>query len=445
MKDNATMKLYDWQRPIVDKLAKSLTNNRYAINASGTGSGKTIMALSVASELNNAGLVDNTLVVAPKVSLSQWRRLADDLRVSTLLLDCINPERISHPRGCKWYIHGGGWKLPPKTLVIWDEPHRNASGVDSKATYAMACLRGLPTCRLLALSATLADSPLKLRALGFWAGMHGFTKPSFYAWCRDNGCRFEQFSGRYVLRFTSSPEKAKFHMANIRRAFGESYAAIDVKDIPDFPDQTIDVITVDLSDNDRRLIVEAYKEMDARLKTRAKSDMAEIGRCRERIEFCKAEAIAELAVGHLESGKSVVIFCNFTSARERIEKKLKSLGAGNIGMIYGGQKEEERQKFIDEFQANRLHVMIVMTAAGGAALSLHDERHERQRVSLITPSFNAAEVKQALGRIRRCQGSSVEQYFILAAGTIEDGVSRKLSNKLLCIDTLNDNDLDALT
>jgi SNF2 family DNA or RNA helicase len=169
--------------------------------------------------------------------------------------------------------------------------------------------------------------------------------------------------------------------------------------------------------------------------------MAEVGRCRERIEFSKAEAMAELALGHLSENKSVVIFCNFTSARERIGKFL----ADNqvpYGEIYGGQKDEDRQACIDKFQENTLPVMIVMTAAGGAALSLHDTRHERPRVSLITPSFNAAEVRQALGRIRRCNGTNVEQYFVLAAKTIEDRVSVKLEAKLNNIDTLNDNDLE---
>jgi SNF2 family DNA or RNA helicase len=221
-----------------------------------------------------------------------------------------------------------------------------------------------------------------------------------------------------------------------------AYVAIPLNEIPNFPEQTLDVVHVDLEKRDRAEINNCYKEMSERMKARGKSVLAEMGKCRERVEFAKTDAIAELTLSHLSENKSVVIFCNFTSARERIGRFLASNGI-EYGEVYGGQKEEERQLAIDRFQANELHVMIVMTAAGGAALSLHDTKHERPRVSLITPSFNAAEVRQALGRIRRCNGTNVEQYFVLAAKTIEDQVSRKLEAKLNNIDTLNDNDLIA--
>lgn len=432
---------YDWQMPIINRVTESLRVNRFAINASGTGAGKTVMALASLKALYEAKEVEHCLVIAPKVSLSQWWSTADSMGIKGVLLDCINPEKISKPSGCAFYTTETTWQIPPKTLVIWDEPHRNASGVKSRATLAMAQLKAFPSSKLLAMSATLADSPMKLRALGFWGGMHGFNLASFHQWCRLNGCQFENINNHYVLRFTRIKDRAKLHMANIRKAFGSAYVAIPLTDIPNFPEQTLDVHRVDLKRRDQAEIERSYKEMTERLKTRAKNDMAEIGRCRERIEFSKAEAMAELALSHLSENKSVVIFCNFTSARERIGRFLRD-NEVEYGEVYGGQKEADRQDCIDRFQANTLHAMIVMTAAGGAALSLHDTRHERPRVSLITPSFNAAEVRQALGRIRRCNGTNVEQYFVLAANTIEDRVSAKLEAKLNNIDTLNDNDLE---
>lgn len=434
---------YDWQQPIVDKITQSLIANRFAINASGTGAGKTVMALASARDLALKGLIEHCLVIAPKVSLTQWFVTAENMGIKELILDCINPEKVSKPTGCAFYNKTDMWQLPKNTLVIWDEPHRNASGVESQATLAMARLKAYPSVRLLAMSATLADSPMKLRALGYWAGMHMFTKANFYQWCRLNGCAFENLGGRLVLRFTRNRKLASASMAKIRESFGNAYVAIPLADIPNFPEQTLEVLRLDLATRDRKELDKAYAEMTKRMKTRAKSDMAEIGRCRERIEFCKASAIADIALSHLSEEKSVVIFCNYTSARERIEAELHRLGVENIGSVYGGQKDEERQAYIDAFQDNRLHVMLVMTAAGGAALSLHDTKHERPRVSLITPSFNAAEVRQALGRIRRCNGTNVEQYFVLAAKTIEDQVSMKLEGKLQNIDTLNDNDLVA--
>jgi hypothetical protein len=62
-------------------------------------------------------------------------------------------------------------------------------------------------------------------------------------------------------------------------------------------------------------------------------------------------------------------------------------------------------------------------------------------VSFILPAYEADDVKQALGRIRRCQGTHATQYFVIAAGTMQERVAATLERKFGCIDSLNDNDL----
>lgn len=437
------MEPYDWQQPIVDKITKSLDENRYAINASRTGAGKTVMALASARDLALRGLIKCIFVICPKVAKSQWLWTAEQMGIKGVLV--TNPERIS--RGL--LIEGYGyskvtdrWILPDDTLVIWDEPHRSASGVKSKATEAMAKIKLVNGSKLLAMSATLADSPLKMRGIGYWAGFHNFSKASFYNWCGRHGCFLASIGGHSAWTFTKNKKHATYHMEAVRKDFGDAYYALDTKDIPNFPEETLEVVRMDMDKSDKKELEETYAAMSDRMKKKGKSDLAELSRMRERIEFCKSPAISDLVVSHISEGKSVVVFCNFTSARERLADMIhEKLPDEPIGMVYGAQSEEERQADIDAFQANKTHIMLVMTAAGGAALSLHDTKHERQRVSLITPSFNAAEVRQALGRIRRCNGTSVEQYFVLAAGTVEDKVANRLESKLACIDSLNDNDL----
>jgi hypothetical protein len=50
-------------------------------------------------------------------------------------------------------------------------------------------------------------------------------------------------------------------------------------------------------------------------------------------------------------------------------------------------------------------------------------------------------MRQCLGRIHRVGGSKVVQTFVLIAGTIEEKVQKSITNKLACLDTLNDGDL----
>ena len=112
-----------------------------------------------------------------------------------------------------------------------------------------------------------------------------------------------------------------------------------------------------------------------------------------------------------------------------------------FGAIYGGQKESERNGMIDAFQQNRTHVIIGMMQACGVALSLHDTRHERPRVSLISPSYSASELLQALGRIRRVGGTHATQRIVLAAGSVEERVAKAVNGKIDNIGALTDADL----
>jgi hypothetical protein len=449
------MELYGWQRPLEKAIVTSLWRHRVFISGFPTGSGKTILSLAAAKEIGGPHLV-----VAPKIARSQWLRAADSMGASNQILAVINPERLSTPQGCEFYHRvgkpkkkgdacPGTWTLPVGTSVIWDEPHRGSSGVKSQTTQALAELRAYARC-LHAMSATVADSPLKLRALGWWLDLHQYHDSSFYGWCRQNGCKnkdpgqFVSSAGRAGIEFTRDPAEAVRHMTNIRRAMGERFMSIKADDIPGFPTETLGIKLVDLSERDKLEIDSAYAEMSNRMKTRAKSTMAELGRERERIEFVMAEALAELAEGHVQNGMSVVVFFSFTEPRLRFEAKLQAMGIP-VATVCGGQHEtattNERQDAIDAFQRNEVHVAAVMAKAGGAALSLHDIRKERPRVSYTLPAYEADLIRQCLGRIRRCEGTHATQFFVIAAGTIQERVAASLERKLGNMAALNESDL----
>ena len=163
-------------------------------------------------------------------------------------------------------------------------------------------------------------------------------------------------------------------------------------------------------------------------------------RLRQQAEWCKASVLAEMAANYVEDGYSVFIAISFSDCRRRIENELAKRGV-KYASIYGGQRDSERQAGIDSFQRNETHVMIGMMQACSVALSLHDELHERPRVSLISPSYSASDVIQALGRIRRVGGTTVTQKIVLAAGSVEERVAGAVQRKIDCIETLSDRDL----
>ena len=298
--------------------------------------------------------------------------------------------------------------------------------------------------KVLAMSATPFETPLKLRALGYLMGFHRFVERDFYDWCRKHACSMVPI-GRYprirqVFAFTTNKARAEEVMRIIRKDMGERFLSIGPDEIPGFPDEVKEVCLVDLAKKDHDALVRAYEEMPPQMQHMSQDDMVKTLRLRQQAEWCKASVLAEMAANYVEDGYSVFIAISFSDSRRRIEDELTKRGV-KYASIYGGQSDSERQAGIDSFQRNETHVMVGMMQACSVALSLHDELHERPRVSLISPSYSASDVIQALGRIRRVGGTTATQKIVLAAGSVEERVAEAVQRKIDCIETLSDRDL----
>ena len=245
-----------------------------------------------------------------------------------------------------------------------------------------------------------------------------------------------------ALEFTRNRTKAREIMLGLRQDMGDRFLSITPKDIPDFPEETVETVLVDLAERDHAALVRAYEEMPANIKDirPGTDEMVKLLRMRQQAEFAKAEVIAQMAVEAVEDGCSVFVCLNFTDARLRLQNALEKAHV-IFASIYGGQNDKERQMGIDAFQDNRIHVMVGMSSACGVALSLHDIRHERPRVSLISPGYSCSELKQALGRIRRVGGTTATQRIVLAANSVEERVARAVNRKIDNLDALVDGDL----
>jgi hypothetical protein len=82
-----------------------------------------------------------------------------------------------------------------------------------------------------------------------------------------------------------------------------------------------------------------------------------------------------------------------------------------------------------------------MIQAGGVGVSLHAVGDKRMRVALISPTFNAVQLKQALGRVHRAGGNTNIQKIVYLAGTCEERAMNNVRAKLNSLSLLNDSDL----
>jgi hypothetical protein len=487
-------KLRPHQKVPFAHLKEGLPRVRGMVDTSGTGTGKTYVAAATAISLG-----EPTLVVCPKIARSSWERAAEYLgeKVSVIgyemlrtgnspfgkwsnenrksstffvcevcqcRVDPINPQPCPHhPRGIHCIV---AKKKSPSYgrfsfhrsigTIIFDEAHR-CNGVDSlNADMLIGAKRG--THKVLGLSATLAHSPIQLRALGYLLDLHNLesdkisparigvklSSPSFKRWAESYGCRYDQrwHGWKWFLGAEAQKETMSQISASIIPSRG---VRVTAEDIPGFPERDIQAELYDIDEPEK--VNGAYTRMAAALeehKLRTSSDvnpehpLTKILRARQEVELLKVPIFAELAQDYLDKGFSVACFVNFRQTIEELQKILPS------ARIIDGSPESvrTRQETTDLFQSNVCRSLLVNSDAGGICLSLHDLFGGFPRVGLVSPCFSAVTLRQVFGRFQREGGKSRSYYrIIFANGTVEMPIWRAVRPKLDNIDALLDADL----
>ncbi len=452
-----------------------------AIDFSVMGSGKTYVACAV---LKSLGLP--TVVVAPKVALTSWRRVAtafDDShtvvnyealrtgrtpagwwdntpppgfeREEFFVCQCCQREVdfdqftpcYCHPTGCHCIInkkrkwdYGQFHYHPAVKVVVFDEVHR-CSGLNSLNERMLTAARREGK-KILCLSATAGMSPLDMKGLGYACGLHN--NSDFYWWARKHGCRNDPSFGGFVWQQT--PQRQQEIMKKIGDELIPSRGVrISAADIPGFPECDISAELYDLENP--ALVDSLYADMAAPLRaldSRAENDLVgdhpltKLLRARQRLEILKVPIAVELARDLISKGYSVVIGVNFQQTLDEIRSRLK--WKCFIDGTPSGVKH--RQKHIDSFQADEEHGMVVNIKAGGVAVSFHDLHGNRARVGLTMPGDSAIDLIQWFGRLPRQGAKSRSVYrVLLAANTVEEQIQKRFNAKKANISALNDRDL----
>ena len=416
------MKLFPYQRPGHKKLCDIISKHRVALEASGTGFGKTVVACMVAKTL---GLPVG--VVCPKTIVPDWKETLDACGVPYLFV--TNPEMLKSTKfeHGRWAVKNRKyqWLLPAKSMLIWDEVHRCKSWKtqNSKILVSTTDFKF----RVLMMSATIATSPLDMYSVGKVLGFHDGSSEWFH-WMHQHGVR----KGVFGFEFKGGADSLKKLHSEIFPELGHREMP---SDIPGFPDNQVSVIPVETGRN--KEIQAALDELAAIRKDDVALPIVDQLRARQTVELLKVPAITELVLDAVLTGNSVVVFLNFKESIRQLQAAL------NISCtLTGDLTAEEKEHNIELFQTNHEKVILCQIQCGGVGVSLHD-RHGRPRVSLISPSYSAIDLIQALGRIHRTTSQSpAVQRIIVAAGTIEENVRKKVESKINNLNALLDSDLD---
>jgi superfamily II DNA or RNA helicase len=425
--------LYQFQQVSVQLGVRSLMRYNRALLGHSTGVGKTFCALGIARELGK-----RIAVIAPKPICTDWHRAAKTMGVE-----------VYEVCGWEWAKTGkskiGTWTseskekftftLPDDVLLVFDEVHRGKGLNTQNAILVRDSV--IQDVQSIALSATIADDPTKLWALGQYLGLHQGDS-DFYRFLSTHGCKKTRFG--FQFRGGNGVLKRLHHKIYPER--GNRLRHSDLGDA--FPETLIKARAFDM--DSAKAIASEYEELESRIEELRMQEnfsanvLAEQTRARQRIELHKAPAVCAMARDLMEEGNSVFIAVNYTETRKFIEEELKT----NC-VIAGGQSEMERRGAIDSFQRDQSHVIIGITQACREGLNLHDLNGNRPRVALIMPTPSVYDLKQVLGRVHRAGGKSKScQYLIYAAGVfVEENICEKLDEKLKRLDLIADGEIDA--
>jgi superfamily II DNA or RNA helicase len=456
LNDDIAGKLLPYQRPHVVKLIKSLINNRTAFDASDTGTGKTYTSTAACKQLGY-----KPFIVCPKAVVRSWQRVLKAFNCEYYGIS--NYELIQslkyYPPGlevehiadttfeeyeaktvCDWIVKvttinpakqsgldvSFKWLLPPDAVFIFDEAHKCRNYETNNAQLILGAKRSTHLNPIIVLSATLADKPKHFGIFGYLFGLSQNERK--HTW---------------IKKLAAQKGTTEFEALN-QVMFPKYGARMSIKQLGDqFPQNQ--VIANCYNMENAAAIQQEYENIRVAVENIKRKLGTEDNllvlmlRARQRIELLKVPTMVEMAVNHLEEGKSVVIFVCFTKTLETICSQLRT-----DCYILGGQSLFDREREIKRFQSDESRVIVVNIQAGGVGISLHDLNGNYPRVSIISPSWSATEIIQALGRIHRAGGKTpARQEIVFTAGTIEEVVCDRIGSKIQNIATLNDGDLDA--
>lgn len=438
------IELYDYQKKHADTLTTALRHKKVAKDASDTGTGKTPVACVIAERFKFKKIV----VVCPKAVIPVWfkwfRETRYDIDGERPVVQVVNYESLRTGKHACLIRKGKRfrWNLPHQSLVIFDEDHRlkGRMTLNSRMLYAAKQAK----LHIMLLGATSFTSPLEMDSMGYALNLHrgyrGFTE-----WLVQNcGCYKDHF---HAWKF---PHHSSVLLKIHQYIFPDYGSRMSTKDIVDFPENNIMVEGYSAEDIPQldgyfETIREHYEELTDYDPDNDDNPLTQLLRARQRIELEKIPSMVDLARADFHGNRHVALFVNFRNTLTELVHKLGKIDP-HISVVHGGQTVEERQKNIEDFQSDTNPLIVCTIASGGVGISLHDLHGNHPRSSLISPSFSAIELRQALGRIHRAGSKSKStQRIVLVAGSVEEVVGQKLQHKLDALDTINDSDLNPFT
>lgn len=374
-------------------------------------------------------------VVAPYSTLAEWRKVAAMFGIQ---IEAVNYEKvrgvrhgdniyaesewgkeIPYGQGTRWVWHNN------YDTMFFDEVHRCGGMTSLNSKLLIAAKRQAE--RVLTMSATAANDPRQMKALGFTLGL--FRIKQFRWWLMEHGIEPGLWGG---FEWTDDPTEQQEAMRRIGQAIYPVHGSRMRKaEIPGFPKTQIGVRLID----DRLgLAKKLAEDLAEAFKHKAKLEV--ITEIRQRLELLRVKALADMAEDATERSR-VIIFVNFRATISALREQLKPQ-FGEVPVIDGDNTAREREKIKTAFQANEIPILLANNQAGGVGIGLHDPTGQVERTSIISPCYDPKVMEQVVGRPQRDGAAFSQQWFTYFADTLEEKVAATVQQGMQNIRALND-------
>lgn len=335
------------------------------------------------------------------------------------------------------------WNVPGNTLLIYDEAQGLCNDTQNGAIALAARRQGIP---ILAMSATLAHTPLDFFTLGQMMGLHN--GKDFEKWVLKYGAYLgtTRINGKVepAVKFDPLSAGGRRGLAALGKIIdGDWGCRITQREFGGFPQSKISPVIID-GGQAAAMIQRAYDEISAPMAeiekkmTVAQKQAAIVQRIRlrQQIEMAKMPLLADLIRQNVAAGYSVAAFLTHSESIDQLKTLIADLLPGEIS---GKVPQKARDAAKDAFQRDEIRVMLVQIKAGGAGLSLHDLTGKHKRKGFLLPDDSIRAIVQASGRLPRAGAKSDSEYeFLFVEGTVEERICMSLVAKARGLSIFND-------
>lgn len=411
------------------------------ILADDMGLGKTLQTIAVLLAAKEEGKGGTSLVVSPSSLVYNWleefQKFAPDMKVVTITGNQeARQEKLADWKNADVLITS--YDLLKRDIHLYEDMEftyeiiDEAQYIKNHSTAAAKSVKVIKSRMRFALTGT----PIENRLSELWS-IFDYLMPGFLY-------GYDVF--RKEMETPIAKNSDEDAMKRLQRMTGPFILRRLKKDVlKDLPDKLEEIRYVQMEDAQRKAYDAQVVHMQAQIGRQSGEEfnknklqiLAELTRLRQiccdptlcfenyHEESAKLESCLELVQSAIDGGHKILLFSQFTSMLEILQRRLENLGIAYY-VITGSTSKEKRLQMVKAFNGDGTPIFLISLKAGGVGLNLTGA----DVVIHYDPWWNVAAQEQATDRAHRIgQTKKVTVYKMITRNTVEEKILKLQETK----------------